>query len=130
MSHLQESFTQRFDELFQSSQIIAIEFADANGEQEQEAFWNAVSRGEQYVPTTMQSQFSEFTRELLERLISTNKMVDFERSPVKKKHTKHRLLLAPCRSKGDITCSEYQHHVKKSRGNSFCQVHVPSKSFN
>lgn len=84
VSHSPESFTPRFDELFQLAEVIAMEFADANGEQEQEGFWNAVSRGEKLPPSSTLSPFEEFTKGLLERLFFANKTVEFERSAVKK----------------------------------------------
>lgn len=85
VSHLPESFTPRFDELFRSAEVIAMEFADANGEQEQEDFWNAVSRGKKLPPASTLSSLEEaFTKGLLDRLFFTKKTVEFERSPVKK----------------------------------------------
>jgi hypothetical protein len=84
VSHLPESFTPKFDELFRLAEVIAMEFADANGEHEQEDFWNAVSRGDALPPASTLSPFEEFTKGLLERLFFTKKTVEFERSAVKK----------------------------------------------
>jgi hypothetical protein len=83
-SHLPESFTPKFDELFQLSEVIAMEFADSNGEREEEGFWNAVSKGNALPPSSTLSPFEEFTKGILDRLIFTNKRVEFERSAVKK----------------------------------------------
>jgi hypothetical protein len=57
-----------------------MEYADANGEQEEEDHWNAVSRGD----ITSAQVPDEFTKGLLDRLFRTNKLVEFEKSPVKK----------------------------------------------
>jgi hypothetical protein len=79
-----ESFTPRFDELFELTQVIAMECADANGEQEEEGFWNAVCRGEKFLSSSDFSHLSAFTQGLLDRLLSSNKTAVFERSPVTK----------------------------------------------
>ena len=84
VSHLPESFTPKFDELFQLAEVIAMEFAYANGEREQEDFWNAVSRGSVLPPASSLSNFEEFTKGLLERLFCTDKLVRIERSPAKR----------------------------------------------
>jgi hypothetical protein len=83
-SHSPESFTPKFDELFQLSEIIAVEFAYVNGEKEAENYWNAVSRGDDYPPTTAQSHVDKFTRSFLDRLFFTTKLVKFELSAVNK----------------------------------------------
>lgn len=61
-----------------------MEFAYANGEQEQEDSWNAVSRGDAIPTASSLSAFEEFTNGLLERLNFSNKSVAFERSAVKR----------------------------------------------
>ncbi len=57
-----------------------MEFADANGEQEVEHFWNAVSKGKVFPPQSTLSPFEEYTKGILDRLFFTNKLVEFERS--------------------------------------------------
>jgi hypothetical protein len=83
---LPESFTPKFDELFQLAEVIAMEFAYANGEGQEEEFWNAVSRGEALPPASILSSFGKFTKGFLDRLFfaGKSKSVEFERSPVKK----------------------------------------------
>lgn len=83
-THLPESLTSQFDRLLQCTDIVAMEFACSNGEQEEERNWNAVSRGEDLPPTTALSELEEFTNGFLGRLVLTNKLVVFEKSPVKK----------------------------------------------
>lgn len=84
VSHSPESFTPKFSELFQLSVVIAVEFAYANGEKEAENYWNAVSRGDAYPPTSARSHVEKFTKGLLDRLFFTAKLVEFERSAVNK----------------------------------------------
>lgn len=83
VTHHPESFTAKFDELFEFSEIIAIEFFYANGEKSEEDYWNAVSRGDADPPLRAE----QFTKGLLERLSHTEMRVEFERSPVKKSET-------------------------------------------
>lgn len=61
-----------------------MEFAYADGEQEVEDFWNAVSKGNALSPPSSLSPFEEFTKDILDRLSFTNKRVEFEKSPIKK----------------------------------------------
>lgn len=67
---------------------IAMEFADAYGEVEEEGFCDAVSRGEAIPPPSTLPPFEEFTKGLLERLFLANKTIEFERSVVKKNEAK------------------------------------------
>jgi hypothetical protein len=87
--HLPESLTTYFERLLQSADMVAMEFAASNGEQDEERQWNAISRGDRLPPTTAFSELEEFTYGLLERLFLTNKLVVFEKSPVKKDEMEH-----------------------------------------
>jgi hypothetical protein len=77
VSHHPESFTEKFEELFEASDILSSEFAYSNGEREQESLWNNVSQGLD-IPLRSTSIFGGFTDGLIDRLLSSNKLVKFE----------------------------------------------------
>lgn len=88
VSHSPESFTPESDKLFESAEIVAMEFADPEGQEEEEGFWNAVSRGEAFPPRGTLSPLEQFANGLLGRLFLTKKTIEFERSAIKKTETR------------------------------------------